>query len=163
MSTTERSICPGCGLQLPRNGRPYDRKFHASAECWAVFEQVLAREYEDTVLFGMVHQLTVDTYVVQHAGGRHPDKSVCVHLVGLLFTQEQGVTPTRVPPLLQRLTQRTRWPHLEPPAERAVLTIQDVALAANRAEHAQRVREWAAAVWRSWDAHHGVARELAGI
>ena len=79
----QMKICPGCGLEMPISQRDYDRKFYASAECWSVFEEVLAAEFQSAVLFGQVHQLTVDTYAVQHAGGHHPDKSVCVHLVGL--------------------------------------------------------------------------------
>jgi Family of unknown function (DUF5946) len=52
--------CHGCGLELPRGEQSYDCKFMASAECWSSFEGVLATEYENTVLFGEIHQLTVD-------------------------------------------------------------------------------------------------------
>ena len=79
MTTT----CPGCGLELAAGTQGYERKFNASAECWSVFEEVLAKEFQSAPLFGQVHQLTVDAFAVQHAGGRHPDKSVCIHLVGL--------------------------------------------------------------------------------
>ena len=99
--------CPGCGLELPPGKRTYGRKFHASAECWSVFEEVLAAEFQNPVLFGQVHQLTVDAYAVQHAGGRHPDKSVCIHLVGLYLALERGVAPVDVPRQLQRLATRT--------------------------------------------------------
>jgi hypothetical protein len=157
----ETTICPGCGLELPSGPRSYDRKFHASAECWAVFEQVLAVEYQNAVLFGQVHQMTVDTYAVQHAGGRHPDKSVCVHFVGLYLVLEKGIEPTDAPRHMQRLTSRTAWPHLEPPAARASLTVRDVAQADSPATHAQRVREWAAQVWQLWAPHNAVARDLA--
>lgn len=147
---------------LPAGERVYDRKFHASAECWAVFEEVLAAEFQDAVLFGQVHQLTVDSYAVQHAGGRHPAKSVCIHLVGLHLMLERNAAPVDVPPRLRRLARRTTWPHLDPPAKRASLTVQDVALAGSTRTHVLRVREWAAEVWRSWSAHHEVARGLAG-
>ena len=153
--------CPGCRLEMPQSERSYDRKFHASAECWSVFEEVLAAEFQNPVLFGQVHQLTVDTYAVQHAGGRHPDKSVCVHLVGLHLVLEQGVAPAEVPSRLQRLARRASWPHLDPPVERASLTVRDVALAHSPHTHVLRVREWAAQVWRIWNPHHEIARELA--
>ena len=145
---------------MPASERSYDRKFHASAECWSLFEEVLAAEFQNPVLFGQVHQLTVDTYAVQHAGGRHPDKSVCIHLVGLHLMQERGVAPVKVPPLLQRIARRTSWPRLAPPDGRALLTVQDVALADSPQTHALRVREWAAQVWQLWSPHHDVAREL---
>jgi hypothetical protein len=153
--------CPGCGLEMPMGEQSYDRKFHASAECWSVFEEVLAAEFQNPVLFGQVHQLTVDTYAVQHAGGQHPDKSVCVHLVGLHLMLEQSLAPVEVPRKLQRLAIRASWPHLDPPEERASLTVCDVALADSPQTHALRVREWATQVWRAWSPHHDVARELA--
>jgi len=153
--------CPGCGLELPVGERGYDRKFHASAECWSVFEEVLAAEFQNAVLFGQVHQLTVDTYAVQHAGGRHPDKSVCIHLAGLYLVIERKVPPVEVPPRLQRLAGRASWPHLDPPEERASLTVRDVALAGSPETHALRVKEWSAQVWRAWSPHHDVARDLA--
>lgn len=153
--------CPGCGLEMPLSARSYDRKFHASAECWSVFEEVLAVEFQDGVLFGQVHQLTVDTYAVQHAGGRHPDKSVCVHLVGLYLMLERGVAPAEVPPLLQLLATRASWLHLDPPETRASLTVYDVAVAESPQTHALCVREWAAEVWKAWSPHHDAARELA--
>jgi hypothetical protein len=154
-------ICPGCGLEMPLSERTYDRKFNASAECWSLFEEVIAAEFQNAVLFDQVHQLTVDTYTVQHAGGQHPDKSVCVHLVGLYLKLERDVPPVKVPPLLQRLAIRTSWPHLIPPEERAPLTVYNVALADTSQVHALRVREWAAEVWRVWGPYHDIARELA--
>ncbi len=157
----QMSSCPGCGLEMPQSPRIYDRKFHASAECWSVFEEVLASEFQNAVLFGQVHQLTVDAYAVQHAGGDHPDKSVCIHLVGLHLVLERSVVPVDVPSRLQRVAARTSWPHLEPPVERSSLTVCDVALADSPQTHALRVREWAAQVWRAWSAHHDVVRELA--
>ena len=153
--------CPGCGLEMPLSERVYDRKFHASPECWSVFEEVLAAEFQDAVLFGQVHQMTVDAYAVQHAGGDHPDKSVCVHLVGLHLVLERGVAPVDVPRLLRRLADRTSWPHLDPPERRAGLTVCDVALADSPQMHALLVRDWAAQVWRAWSAHHDVAHDLA--
>jgi hypothetical protein len=155
------SACPGCGLTLPRIDRAYDRKFHASAECWATFEEVIAREFQNAALFGQAHQLTVDTYAVQHAGGRHPDKSVCVHLTGLYLALEKGVPPADVPRKLQRLVVPRTWPRLPPPEERTNLTVHSVALAGSLQEHVQRVREWAAEVWRVWSPHHEAARDLA--
>ena len=152
--------CPGCGLETPVSERGYDRKFNASAECWSLFEEVLAAEFQNPVLFGQIHQLTVDTYAVQHAGGQHPDKSVCLHLVGLYLMLERDISPVKVPPLLQRLSNRAIWPHLDPPEKRASLTVHNVALADSPPTHAQRVREWAAQVWRAWSQHHNVIREV---
>lgn len=124
---------------------------HASPECWAVYTEVLAAEYSNAVLFGQVHQLTVDTYAVQHAGGEHPDKSVTIHLVGLYLVLERGLRPTEVPPHFRHLAETMReWPHFEPPRVAWPMTVFDVAMAGSPAEHAELVRQWSAGVWREW-------------
>ena len=56
-----------------------DSYYNASPECWAVYTEGLGAEYSHAVIFGQVHQWTVDTYAVQHAGGSHPDKSIDIH------------------------------------------------------------------------------------
>ena len=154
--------CPGCGLVMPASERAsYDGRFNASPECWMVFTEVIGAEFDNAVLFGQVHQLTVDAYAVQHAGGPHPDKSVAVHLTGLYLVIERGVPATSVPPLLQRLATNVReWPHFEPPAISWSLTIFDVAMAD---DHVAAVREWSGEVWRGWAAHHpAIAQFVAG-
>lgn len=155
--------CPGCGLEMPLGDRTYDGYYHASPECWSLYGEVLAAEFENAVLFGQVHQLTVDTYAVAHAGGSHPDKSVCIHLVGLHLMLERNVAPVDVPPYLQRLAGVVRsWPHFSPPTSRGPLTVFDVAVADSSHEHAARVRQWAAQLWYDWGPHHEAATELAG-
>ena len=156
--------CPGCGLELPRGGLGYEGYYHASPGCWSVYGEVLASEFQNAVLFGQVHQLTVDTYAVQHAGGPHPDKSVCVHLVGLYLVLKQGLAPVDAPRMLQRLlARRSSWPHLPPPSARAALTVLDVAMADPPEEHVRRVREWAAQVWSAWAPHHEAVASLASL
>jgi len=52
---------------------------------------VLAREYSEPAYFG-VHQLTVDTYAVQHPGvaERRSIQSVALHLITLSLMVERG-------------------------------------------------------------------------
>jgi hypothetical protein len=158
----ETRTCPGCGLEMPRSDRSYDHYFNASPECWSLFGEIGAREFENPALLGQIHQLTVDTCAVQHAGGPHPDKSVCIHLVGLYLALERGMPPERIRPAMQRLAARGTWPHLEPPQERRWLTTYEVVLAATPEEHVRLVRQWAEQVWHAWSAHHAIARALAG-
>lgn len=154
--------CPGCGLEAPASGLAYDRKFHASAECWALFEQAIAAEFQNAVLFGRAHQMTVDAYAVQHAGGRHPDKSVCIHLAGLCLAFDRAVAPVHVPKWRQRIAAATTdWPHLEPPPRRdGARTVRDVATASDPEAHVAAARAWASEVWEAWRQHHAAARLL---
>ncbi len=76
MTPQQEVACPGCGLRMPASeNASYAGYFNTSAECWSVFTEVLGAEYSNPFIFGKVHQLTVDTYAIQHAGGAHPDKS----------------------------------------------------------------------------------------
>jgi hypothetical protein len=156
--------CPGCGLEMPAGRQAYDGYFNTSPGCWSVFGEVLAAEFQDGVLFGQVHQLTVDAYAVQHAGGIHPDKSVSVHLVGLYLVLVKGLTPAEVAPRYQRLIgSKPTWPRLTPPPVSGPLTAFDVASAESPEEHARLVRNWAAQVWNAWQRHHEVVATLASV
>jgi hypothetical protein len=161
VSTATRT-CPGCKLEMPRGNAPYDRDFNASPECWSVYTEVLAAEYQDMLLFAEVHQLSVDAYAAQHAGAQHRDKSVCVHLVGLHLVLVEELAPIDVPPRLQRLASgMTHWPHYAPPADMGPLTVFDVATAKGRTQHAERVRAWSRQVWAAWRPQHAAVAELA--
>ena len=142
---------------MPLNERAvYDGYFHASPECWGVFGEVLAAEFSNAILFGAVHQLSVDTYAVQHAGGPHPDKSIGVHLCGLHLVSNCGVTSPNAPRLLQRLASDVSvWPHFPPPRDMGELTVFDVAIAGSIERHIETVRTWADVVWNAWSSYHG--------
>ncbi|MFQ5637294.1 MAG: DUF5946 family protein [bacterium] len=156
MTPLRESICPGCELRLPASDTAiYDGYFNTSPECWEVFTEVLGSEFSNAVLFGQVHQMTVDTYAIQHAGGNHPDKSVAVHLVGLHLVLERGIRPPNVARYLQRLAAKIRvWPHFPPPIEMGSLTVCDVALSGSDEEHIKTIREWAGSVWEAWSPYH---------
>lgn len=138
------------------------RYIHASPECWDLYTEVLATEYGNGILFGQVHRLTVDAYAVQHPGGKHPDKSIDIHLVGLHLVLCRGLRPPSVPPLLQRLAGAVEtWPHFSPPADLGSITVFDVAMADSMEEHAGKVQEWARSVWQAWSTHHAAVAEFA--
>jgi hypothetical protein len=157
----EEVICPGCGLEMPRReNAPPDGYYNTSPECWSVYSEVLAAQYSNRMLFAQVHQLSVDSYAVQHAGGPHPDKSVDVHLAGLYLVLERGIRPTAVPPVLQRIAAAVDpWPHFTPPAVQYSINVSDVALVDSTPGHIEMVKRWAAEVWSAWSMHHAdVAR-----
>jgi len=150
------TICPGCGLRLPPSETAvYDGYYNVTPECWSVYTEALAAEFSNAPLFGQVHQLTVDAYALQHAGGPHPDKSIGIHLSGLHLALVEGIASPAIPPLLQRLaTLVDVWPRFPPPAETGPLTVFDVAMCDSAAEHAAAVRRWAAQLWDAWSPYH---------
>jgi len=162
METSLQRTCPGCGLTLPHSEEAvYEGYYLTSPECWGVFTEVIGEEFGNAVLFGQVHQLTVDAYAVQHAGGPHPKKSIGIHLAGLFLVLERGIAPPDVARRLQRLAAAIAvWPQYAPPEERGALTVWDVALADSPLVHAERARAWAEAVWASWSEHHAAVAAL---
>jgi hypothetical protein len=153
---TTQIACPGCGLSMPkREVATYHGYYNASPECWLVYTEVLAAEYGNAVLFGQVHQMTVDAYAVQHAGGPHPDKSVDIHLCGLFLVLERGLKPVTVPPMMQRIASTVdAWPHFAPPPQIGAVTVFDVALSKSMSDHIETVNRWSRLVWKSWSAYH---------
>ena len=130
MNGPEETRCPGCCLLMPVSDTAvYEGYYNASPECWSVFTEVVGSEFNNAVLFGQVHQLTVDAYAAQHAGGAHPDRSVVIHLSGLYLVFERGVPPTRVPRCHQRFANVVEvWPNFVPPDDRGTTTVFDVCL-----------------------------------
>lgn len=161
MTTRQETACPGCTLRMPASDRTYDGSYHTSPECWSVYTEVLGAEFGNAILYGAVHQLTVDSYAVQHAGGDHTDKSIAVHLAGLHLVLDRGMRPPNVPPLLRRLADVIpEWPHFLPPVERGSLTVFDVALTDSVQEHIDTVEGWAKQMWAAWSTHHDAVADL---
>jgi hypothetical protein len=155
----ERESCPGCGLDLERIEGPSHPYIGASASCWALYGEVLAREYGDPE-WGRVHQMTVDTFAVQHPGNpeRRSIRSVGLHLITLCLMLEDRADPQTGPKLHQRLAGRSfRW--LQPPFPNGQLTVADVLEARSAAEHVRLVEAWARDVWAAWRPHHATVRE----
>lgn len=132
----------------------------ASPACWAVYCEILDREYGEFA-YPPVHRLTVDAYAAQHPGvpSRRSIQSVATHLIGLFLIFERrlgdGAT-TRA--MRHALSNADRFEWLEPPSFERSLRITDVCGAATLAEHTARVEVWARSVWDAWEAHHGVVR-----
>ena len=111
------AVCPGCGLVLAVGDGPAHPYIGASAACWALFGELLAREYGDP-RYRRVHRTTVDAYAAQHPGvaERRSVGSVAVHLGGLLLVLDEGVPSEHVTAWLRRMhAQSPEWRWLEPP------------------------------------------------
>lgn len=152
--------CPGCGALLPPSDSPGHPYIGASPACWAVYGEVLAREYGE---YGMppVHRLTVDTYASQHPGTPSPQsiQSVAVHLVGLYVVLERGFDLRKAARVTsEAAAYRSSYSWLEPPDLARGLTILDVVTSQGVERHEEHVWEWARHVWDTWTPHHGTVK-----
>lgn len=149
----DMTTCVGCGLRLPKTGGPAHSYIVSSPECWAVYGQVLAREYQNATIFSAVHQLTVDAYAVHHPTDQ-PPKSLVSHLVSLYTTVELGLPQVEGREALLRFVRgRKGFPSLEPPDDLGPLTVLDVLEAEEHATHIETVRRWAEQLWNAWNPH----------
>ncbi len=158
-------MCPGCGLRQPASGQPPDRRQNASAECWAVYGEVLGFELNHLVPLGQYHQLMVDTYGAQHAGGDALGIRVAYSLVGLFLALERGRDGLEVRRAHQRMGKpEPSWPSFDRPPSVGAITVLDVAEAGVRADsvagHADAVGRWARSVWQAWSPQHQAAAAL---
>jgi hypothetical protein len=164
------TTCPGCGLQLPASGLPWDPRRNASPECWQLYGEVQGFALHHLELVRDFHQLTVDAYAAQHAprevGGDVPPIWVAYALVGLHLALDRGVSGIEVRAAHQRMGKpEPSWPRLPTPERTGAMTVFDVAAAGamvgSVAGHAKAVRAWAAAVWQAWAAQHATVAALA--
>ena len=158
------SPCPGCGLELPECDGPTHPYIGASPACWALYGELLAREYGE-LRYPPSHRMTVDVYAVQHPGlpERRSIQSVAVHLIALCLVMERGVATVKVRELMGRVLQTEpalEW--LEPPSPNGSVTVRDVLASRDLAEHAANVERWARDVWDAWAPHHDQVHEWIG-
>ncbi|HEX8931375.1 MAG TPA: DUF5946 family protein [Actinomycetota bacterium] len=106
------TTCPGCGVELPASGLPWDGRRNASPECWQLYGEVQGFELSHPELVRDCHQLAVDAYTAQHAprdrGGAVPPIGVAYALVGLHLALDRGVPGVEVRAAHQRMGRRTR-------------------------------------------------------
>jgi len=155
--------CIGCGALVPDVDGPTHRYVGASAGCWAIFNTVSVRHYENPAL-GAVHQFLVDAYMAQHPGRPTPQatQSVTVHLISLCLAFEHGYDPIQ---RIAALSFATRWRDdfvwLTPPMSLGSLTIHDVHDAREAAAPIAVTQVYARAVWDAWSVYHGTIRQWA--
>jgi len=153
--------CFSCGGEFPDIDGPVHRYMESSAGCWAVYGEVLAREYSDPSFFE-VHRLTVDAYAVQHPGSkdRQSIQSVGVHLIRLCLFLEQGLSPENAnDAMLSAGKNKKYFTYLEPPLNLGAITAKDIANAKSADEHKDIVKKWAESAWDAWSIHHDTIRK----
>lgn len=163
MSSVTLIPCIGCGALVPDVDGPTHRYVGATAGCWAIFNAVSVRHYENPAL-GAVHQFLVDAYMAQHPGTPSPQsiQSVTVHLISLCLAFDHGYDPIK---RIAALTFATRWRAdfvwLTPPTSLGSLTILDVHDAQEIAAQIVVTQAYACAVWTAWSVYHETIRRWA--
>lgn len=155
--------CQGCGGLFPDTDGPTHACIGASPGCWALYSEVLAKEYGE-YRYPAVHQLTVHAYAAQHPGtpSRRSIQSVAGHLIGLYLVLDRGLNAKRATAMIREaIAQRGRFMWLEPPPSMGPLTVLDVAGATHLAGHVRLVEQWANSVWDAWAEHHETIRNWA--
>ncbi len=153
--------CPGCGLITWETGGPAPAELIASPACYRLYGELLARDYSDPN-YRRVHQMNVDAYAAQHAGGssRREVQMVGLCLVTLCLFCDHGIDPAEGPALhKQMVAHRPDLTPLAPPPQHGLMTVADVLTARDAAEHERLVRQWACQVWQAWSPHHATIRE----
>jgi len=152
--------CFSCGGYYPDIDGPTHPYMDSTPGCWAVYGEVLAREYSDPTFFD-IHRLTVDAYAVQHPGykDRQSIQSVGVHLIRLCLFLEHGLSPENAnDAMLAAGKNKKSFTYLEPPSNLGTITASDIANAKSAEEHKKLVMEWAKCVWNAWSVHHDTIR-----
>src|SRR5580704_14355303 len=120
--------CWGCGAVVPAMNLSAQCYIGASSGCWAIYGNVLAREYGEWH-YPAIHRLTVDTYSVQHPGtpSRQSIQSVASHLIGMHAVLELGWSPAQATQAIRSAVEHgEQFIWLEPPRSPGDLTIVDV-------------------------------------
>jgi hypothetical protein len=161
--TSSKGARPGCDLELLEEDGPTHAYLGASAACWRIYGEVLAREYED-LNYWRAHQYTAHAYAAQHPGKPNPQtiQSINVHLVALYLLLEKELEPHQVAkPMAQLAKIKAQLEWLEPPDSRGELTIREVHAAQESAQHLDLTQRWAKSVWQAWKHQHTAIRSLA--
>jgi hypothetical protein len=155
------SVCPGCGLQLPRlRDEAANPQVNASAECQRLCHELSLYTLTHGDAF-FIHQVAVDAYAAQHAGPASKTITVAFALVGLCLLLERGYTGKAVQRAHMRfVNQSKRWPSFDPPAHRGSVTVADVLRAVSGSERDARIMQWATSMWMAWEQAHPAVRTL---
>lgn len=156
-------VCPGCGLALPATGSAVEPdRLIASAECYELYGEIVARVLADQVTLGRWHQTSLDAYAAQHVGPQTPPITVFFALNTLYLVLDRGFTGQQGRAAHSYLANNfgsDRWPHLAPPIVRAPVTVLDVALAGTAEELATQIQCWGHSVWNAWSHAHDQVRQ----
>ena len=127
--------------------------------CAALWNALLARDFEQPALYWKFHNLMVDTYCVQHAPYVESAKSLAAHLCGLCVALEWDNNPAVRKRLQRWLSSNPELIGPELPICRGNLTISHVYGIAYPADYGRALEEWARSTWEAHSKLQPIARE----
>lgn len=149
-------LCAGCGAEVSDIEYPVHSDMRTSPGCWALFCDVLGREFSDRA-YWPVHQLTVNAYALQHAAS-----NPALHLLALCLRFEHELSDERILPVMRRaVKEKSSLPSVEGAGGSNDVTVLDVYAATNAEEHGACVEGWARSVWEAWSDSHPAIRAVA--
>lgn len=127
---------------------PVHSDMHTSPGCWAIFCELLGREFSDPS-YWPAHMLTVNAYALQHR-----TCNPALHLLALYLRFERRFSDEQILPAMRRAKeQNAALPDL-PAAEAGALNVLHAHAARDTREHIASVTDWAQSVWRSYERSH---------
>jgi hypothetical protein len=143
------NICNECGFRGDPSG----------SECADLRNMLLARDFEQPVLYWRYHRLAIDTYCVQHGPYVESAKSLAAHLCGLCVALERGNDSELLRANYQWLNGHPELHKPELPTFRGRLTIASVVGIEHSLEYGRAVEQWARSTWDAYQVLHPIARE----
>lgn len=153
-SIDSHEVCSECGL----------RSAPGEPNCTAQRDSLLARDFEQPVLYWKYHRLAVDTYCLQHSSYVESAKSLAAHLCGLCVALELANDPVILKGIQKSWLDshpKLRKPPL--PSFRGNLTIADVRSIDEPQAYGRAVVAWARSVWDAYRELQPLAREWVAL
>jgi hypothetical protein len=129
------------------------------ADCAALRDALLARDFEEPVRYWKYHRLAVDAYCVQHEPYVRSAKSLAAHLCGLCVFFEHGNDEEKMRGVQLWLSGNPKLVKPVLPKLRGSLTIKDVSRIEDPAAYGPAVEAWARSAWDAYGELQPVARE----
>jgi len=152
-STDGHEVCSECGL----------RSGPGEPNCAALRDALLARDFEQPVLYWKDHRLAVDTYCLQHSSYVESAKSLAAHLCGLCVALEHANDPVILKGIQRWLDSKPKLLKPALPSLRGNLTIADVCGIEEPLAYGRAVEAWGRSVWEAYSGLQPLAREWVAL
>ncbi len=165
MTSTDYVNCFSCRAKSLAGEGGTHRYMLSSAGCWAMFCEVLEREYSD-YKYAKAHNFTVDAYACQHPGPKESTagkNSIATHLACLYMIFKRNMPLDQAANFKVGFAQANEQKHLvhwlEPPESVGQMTIYEIWDNKDPERHYELCRVWAYTTFKAWGQHHATVRK----